>query len=197
MGRLTAYRTRLDTTTSWAITTSALVATFAFGSSDVSHIAFLFLMGLVYFFLHLEARRYVAYESSRYRVLLLEQSFFPEVIGAPVNPNWTRELLDSLCRPGIDANPLGAHGWRLRRNYIWIYGGILLTWIAKLDISGPPTFDPLELVSRAAVGSIPGIVVWALVVIFYIWLVVLTINAHRFYPGGDERVRRTMEMTTE
>ena len=34
LGRLTAYRARLDTTTSWAISASALVTTLAFGAAS-------------------------------------------------------------------------------------------------------------------------------------------------------------------
>src|SRR5947209_3302853 len=44
IGRLTAYRARLDTTTSWAITTSALVATFTLGNPQNPPAAFLVLM---------------------------------------------------------------------------------------------------------------------------------------------------------
>jgi uncharacterized membrane protein len=47
-------------------------------------------------------------------------------------------------------------GWRLRRNYLWIYAGVLLTWIAKLDIAGGPSAD---LIAGAAVGRTPGLVV--------------------------------------
>ena len=75
MGRLTTYRVRLDTTTSWAITSSALITTFALGNPQIPHLAFLFLMFVNFFFLHLEARRFRAYEASRHRVHLLERFF--------------------------------------------------------------------------------------------------------------------------
>src|ERR687888_2399475 len=76
VGRMTAYRARLDITTNWAITTSALVTTFALSSGDRTHAVLLFLMFLDYFFLHLEARRFSAYEGSRRRVRLLERYFY-------------------------------------------------------------------------------------------------------------------------
>jgi uncharacterized membrane protein len=60
MGRLTAFRTRLDTTTSWSVTTTALVSTVALGNKDVSHAAFVFLMFAIFFFLQLEAHRFAA-----------------------------------------------------------------------------------------------------------------------------------------
>src|SRR5438128_8205950 len=76
VGRLTTYRVRLDTTTSWAVTSSALVTTFALGNPQIPHAAFLFLVAVVYFFLQLEARRFRAYEASRHRVHLLERYFY-------------------------------------------------------------------------------------------------------------------------
>src|SRR5262245_26016074 len=68
MGRLTTYRTRLDTTTSWAITSSALITTFALGNPQIPHETFLLLMFVNFFFLQLEARRFQVYEASRLRV---------------------------------------------------------------------------------------------------------------------------------
>jgi uncharacterized membrane protein len=33
-------------------------------------------------------------------------------------------------------NPrFGVLGWRPRRNYLWIYAAVLLTWISKLEIA--------------------------------------------------------------
>src|SRR5881392_2313203 len=98
VGRLTAYRQRLDTTTSWAISATALVVTISFGSAGLSHASFVFLMFLVYFFLHLEARRFRYYEKSRYRVQVLERFFFPEVLGHhdETDPHWEELLLDAL-----------------------------------------------------------------------------------------------------
>src|SRR5205823_11224381 len=81
VGRMTAYRQRLDTTTNWAITSSALVTTFSLGNATIPHAAFLFLMFVNGFFLVVEARRFRVYEAARYRVLLMERYFYPEVLG--------------------------------------------------------------------------------------------------------------------
>src|SRR4051812_47064524 len=50
VGRMVAYRQRLDTTTNWAITSSALVTTFSMGNPLIPHAAFLFLMFVNLFF---------------------------------------------------------------------------------------------------------------------------------------------------
>ena len=186
VGRMTAYRARLDTTTNWAITTSGLVGTFALGNQEVSHAAFLFLMLLVYFFLMLEGRRLRHYEASRVRVQLLERTFYPAVLGREVEPGWLEQVLALYREPVAPVGRYDAIGWRLRRNYLWIFLIILLTWVAKLDVSGGWTLDLAQLVSRAGVGSLPGWLVCGLVVGFYAWLAFLTARAHRHYPFCED-----------
>src|SRR5690349_19307057 len=131
VGRMTAYRQRLDTTTNWAITSSALVTTFSLGNATIPHAAFLFLMFVNAFFLVVEARRFRVYEASRYRVLLMEHYFYPEVLGEGSARQWKPALIEALRTP-YSYPPVGvlaAIGWRLRRNYLWIYTAVLVTWI--------------------------------------------------------------------
>jgi uncharacterized membrane protein len=197
MGRLTTYRVRMDTTTSWAITSSALIATFALGNPQIPHEALLLLMFVNYFFLQLEARRFRAYEASRARIYLIERSFYPEVLGQPVDPRWTDDLIYSLKNPGITVNRLGALGWRLRRNYVWVYAAVLLAWVGKLYLAGAQFAGFDDFVRRAAIGTIPGAIVVALVAFFYAALVVLALGAHRVYPLGDDEARQVMEQTID
>jgi len=68
LGRMTSYRVRLDTTTNWAVVTTAGIVTFALGNPEVSHAVFLFAMLLTLFFLTLEARRFRIYETAHRRV---------------------------------------------------------------------------------------------------------------------------------
>jgi uncharacterized membrane protein len=181
LGRMTAYRARLDTSTNWAITTSALVTSFSLGSAERSHAAFLFLMFLDYFFLHLEAKRFQAFEASRYLLQLMERAFYPEVLGEDVDPRWTDRLIKVLRGPGLKVSYRGALGWRLRRNYLWIYFAILLAWLSKLDAAG---LANLSFVSRAGVGSVPGWLVCLGVAALYTWLVYVAASARRCYSLG-------------
>src|ERR1051326_5150300 len=182
VGRLTAYRQRLESTTNWAITSSALVTTFSLGNATITHGAFLFLMFVNGFFLLAEARRFRAYEAARYRVLLMERYFYPEVMGERTERAWRPALLEALRTP-YSYPPVGllaAIGWRLRRNYIWIYAAVLLTWLAKLEISGG------DLLNAAAVGRVPAAVTWAFVVVVYAGLMAIALLAKRTYPEGSE-----------
>ena len=197
VGRLTTYRVRLDTTTSWAVTSSALVTTFALGNPQIPHVAFLFLASVVFFFLYLEARRFRAYEASRHRVHLLERSFYREVLGGRVDPRWTDQLLEALEEPGLSVNRLGALGWRLRRNYFWIISAILITWLGKLYLSGLATTAPDQLVARASIGQVPGWFVGGVVLVCYAALFAVALFARRIYPLGDDEAREMMEQITE
>jgi uncharacterized membrane protein len=186
-GGMTSSRQRLDTTTSWAITSSALVTTFTLGNTQISHAAVLFLIFLNFFFLQVEARRFCAYEVGRYRVLLLERWFYAEILGETVDPHWTRALIRALRTPYPRVSFAGALGWRLRRNYLWMYLIVLFVWVGKLALSGGPMADiRVDLAERASVGSIPGTTVWAVVTLFYVWLILLAMLAKRLHPIGDE-----------
>jgi uncharacterized membrane protein len=186
VGRMTTYRQRLDTTTNWAITSSALVTTFSMGNTLIPHAAFLFLMFVNVFFLMVEGRRFQVYEAARYRVLLLEHYFYPEVLGSAVARDWRRALIEALQTPFSypSVGMLGALGWRLRRNYIWIYLAVLITWVAKLQIGGAD-----DLIVDAHLGPIPGVVVWVCVAVFYVVLIAVGLLARRSYPMGSEAAR--------
>ena len=192
VGRMTSYRQRLDTTTNWSITSSALVTTFSLGSPTIPHEAFLFLMLINVFFLTVEARRFRVYEAARYRVLLLEHYFYPEVLGESSPREWRRALLEALRTPYSypPVGALGAVGWRLRRNYLWIYFAVLVTWIAKLELATGPSAD---LIGAAAIGRIPGLAVWTVVVVTYAALVCIGVLAQRSYPMGNEAARAVLK----
>ena len=173
------------------------MTTFALANPQIPHVAFLFLGFIVFYFLSLEARRFRAYEASRHRVHLIERSFYREVLGGRVDPKWTDQLLEAVEQPGITVNRLGALGWRLRRNYLWIITAVLVTWLGKLYLTGESPNSPVDLVARAAIGGIPGWLVMAIVVVCYLALLLIAIFARRIYPLGDDEARQLMEQVSE
>ena len=84
---------------------------------------------------------------------------------------------------------IGAVGWRLRRNYLWIYLAVLVTWVAKMEISSPAQVD---LIAAASFGGIPGIVVWVVVIVFYATLIAIGVLAQRSYPMGSDAARAVL-----
>lgn len=184
VGKMTAYRQRLDMTTNWSVVTTMALASFALGDPNNSHASFLFAMFMNYFFLRLEARRFRTYEISHHRVRIIERFFFPVMLGDKVDPGWHQLLLAELNKPRSPMGRNDALGWRLNRNYLWMYTAILLAWLAKLDMQMPKGWqlEFPEAFSLADIGSFPGWIVFAGVGIFYTYLISLGIQAARTYP---------------
>ncbi|WP_084047806.1 DUF2270 domain-containing protein [Deinococcus hopiensis] len=184
VGKMTAYRQRLDMTTNWSVVTTAGLASFALGDPNNSHATFLFAMFMNYFFLRLEARRFRTYEIARHRVRIMERFFYPAMLGDRVDPGWHHLLLAELSKPRSPMSRADALGWRLNRNYLWIYTAVLLAWFAKLDLAQPKgwVLEFPEALSLADIGNFPGWLVFAGVFVFYAFLIVLAIRAARMYP---------------
>lgn len=181
VGRMVMYRIRLDTTTNWSIVTTAGVTTFALADPAITHAVFLFAMVLIYAFLHIESRRFRVYEMSHYRVRLLERSFYQEILEADATPKWQERLLMDLNQPKTPISRLDALGWRLRRNYLWIYAALILAWAFKLDFIGGKAESFTEFVTRAGVGPMPGWLTVLVVVTFYITVLLIAVYASRDY----------------
>ncbi len=177
LGRMVSYRSRLDTTTNWAIVTTAAMTTFALGNSNVSHAVFLFAMFLNYFFLHLETRRFRVYELSHQRVRILERYFYGEMLGQTPDKAWREALAKELQQPRSPVTRLNALGWRVRRNYIWIYAAVLLAWLMKLSSASPA----MNLVQAARVGAVSGTWVTVVVVVVYLLLILLAVRASFYH----------------
>lgn len=150
----------------------------------------------------------------------MERSFFPHVLGRTQDERWLEDLLDHLQHPAFPTVQLfSAMSWRLRRIYMWLYGGVLLAWLSKLETIELPGLSELtgtggaagaaaagaraagglaaasvwEVIERAGVGSVPGWLVCAGVAALYAWLVFLTLKPGREHPLANpyrnERLR--------
>ncbi len=183
LGRMTSYRVRLDTTTNWAVVTTAGIVTFALGNPAVSHVVFILAMVLTLFFLNLEAGRFRIYETAHQRVRLLELGFFAQALGGTPEPNWEQTLLDDLREPESPVSQLAALGWRLRRTYLWVYTALVLAWWGKLTLAHQ---DSRGALTEAAIGSVPGWAVAGLVGGFYLLLVIIAVVGSRRYPVGAD-----------
>lgn len=184
VGKMTAYRQRLDMTTNWSVVTTAGLASFALGDINNSHATFLFAMFMNYFFLRLEARRFRTYEIAHHRVRIMERFFYPAMLGDRVDPGWHQLLLAELAKPRSPMSRADALGWRLNRNYLWIYAAVLLAWFAKLDLAQPKGWilEFPEALTLADIGNFPGWLVVAGVFAFYCHLIWLALRAARTYP---------------
>ncbi len=167
--RANAWRQRLDTTTNWAVVTTGAVISFAFTQGESSHLVILLNLILVTFFLVIEARRYRYYELWSYRVRLMETDFFAAMLVPPFHPSaeWSESLAESLLHPQFPISEWEALGRRLRRNYLWIYAIIGLSWVAKVGLFPEQAASWETFIKRAAVGSISGEWIVPLVAAFF------------------------------
>ncbi|HEX6765254.1 MAG TPA: DUF2270 domain-containing protein [Polyangiaceae bacterium] len=167
LGRMTAYRLRLDTTTNWALGTTAAMITFAVGHAEIPHSIFGLALLLDVMFLWLEASRFRTYEGIRRRVRLLEEGFFGPVLGGPEVHGWESALASSLDDFKLPLTQWQAMSVRLRRSYLWLIASVYVGWYVKLSRQS----NELE---AAALGPIPGFLVVPLVLLPFIGLVALT-----------------------
>jgi uncharacterized membrane protein len=167
LARMTAYRLRLDTSTNWAIGTTAAMVTFALGHAELPHSIFGLAVLLDVMFLWLEATRFRTYEGIRRRVRLLEEGFFGPILGGRNHDGWEGALASSLDDFKLPLTQIQAMSVRLRRTYCWLIASVYLGWYVKLTRHG----DPLE---AAALGPVPGFVVVPLALVPLVGFVVLT-----------------------
>lgn len=173
--RSTVWRTRLDSTTNWAVVTTGIALSATFSSAAASPVPMALVGLIVCMFLLLEARRYRYFNIWRARARLLETDFFtPMLRGEPyaVNSGWSCLLAKDYCAPRYHVSLARAAGRRLRRTYCWIFLIQAISYYGKLAIHPHPLGTLDELWARAAVGPIPGHVLVFAGVLFHLgWMV--------------------------
>jgi uncharacterized membrane protein len=167
--RANTWRTRLDTTTNWAVITAGAALTFVFGHPQNPHFMLLLVFLLVLTFLYIEARRYRYYALWSYRVRLMETDFYAAMLVPPFRPSsdWANYLAESLQHPTFPVAGWEAVGRRFRRNYVWLLTLLLVSWGIKLSLHPAPASGWAVMIERAAIGPILGV-----------WVVAATLGAY-------------------
>jgi uncharacterized membrane protein len=173
--RSNTWRNRLDTTFNWAIVTAGAALTFTFSAPENPHFVILLVLLLILVFLGIEARRYRYYELWAYRVRMMEKDFYASMLTPPFAPSqeWADALADSLRDPEHTISRWEALGRRFRRNYVWVFLILGLSWWLKILMHPTNTWSWGEIVQRAAVGPVPGLVVIGVGVAFYFGLALM------------------------
>lgn len=150
LGRMTAYRQRLDTTTHMAVVVAGGLITFVLGRPEQSaNVLWLGVM-LQFGFSSLEAHRYRLFALAKKRVRLLERGFYGELLGGPPAEGWQETLRESLIDPRPEMSLLSAMAVRLRVAHLFVLYGYAITW-ALAVLRGPARWS-----DAAAAGPIPG-----------------------------------------
>ncbi len=160
LGRIMIWRQRLDTTTTWAITTTSTIFTVAFTLRDVPHLIFFFNLAIVAVMLWIEARRYRFYDAFRARVRMLEAHFLVPMImrnDQMIEGDWRKLVSEDLLIPAFKISRFEAIGRRLKRNYGFIIIIIIAAWITKIYLHSPQKIDsPRAFYEALAVGQVPS-----------------------------------------
>src|SRR3954471_7447513 len=157
LSRSDRWRMRLDTTSNWALTTTAGVISYAFSNASTSHVVLLLGISLVLTFLALEARRYRYYDLWNRRLRLLEHGFWGPVLRhEPEDPDAMRELATELERPVLRLSLESALATRMNRAYGPILLVLLAAWFMKVWAHPRAARSLADLAERAHVGFVPG-----------------------------------------
>lgn len=157
--RSTLWRTRLDTTTNWAVVTLGIALSIAFSSPAASPLPLILVGVLIFFFLMLEARRYRYFNVWRARCRWLEVHFFAPMLNdgdLHMEDGWQRTLADDYWRPTYHVSMKVALGRRIRRNYFWILLIQSVAYLGKLVVHPDPLTSAAQLIERAAIGPLGG-----------------------------------------
>lgn len=181
LSEATAWRSRIDTTTHWAVVLSATALSFVFSDqSSERHVLIPIITLFCTFLLLMEARRYRFFDIWRSRARLIEINFYrPMLHGAQAgSPEWAETLAHDMEWPHFHMPWWEAVGRRLRRNYQWIYLILLGSWVVVLMSHPTSTTSLTEILVRAAVGPFSGVFVLVSMLVFYGALLALGIYSY-------------------
>jgi len=169
--RSTVWRTRLDSSTNWAVVTTGIALSATYANADASPLPMVLVGLLVTVFLLFEARRYRYFNVWRARARLLETDFYAPMIrgeGAVRDARWTELLANDYRHPHYHIGYARAIGRRLRRTYAWIFAIQAVAYLGKLAIHPMPLQSLADVWQRAAIGPISGGWVVAAGVLFHV-----------------------------
>ena len=192
--RSTVWRTRLDSTTNWAVVTTGIALSATFSSAEASPLPMVLVGIIVSVFLLFEARRYRYFNVWRARARLLETDFYVPIIrgeGVQLGSGWAELLAKDYCDPRYHISFARAIGRRLRRTYAWIFVIQAVAYYGKLAIHPTPLATLADLWQRAAIGPIPGGLVIVAGVLFQAGWVVFALVTIRI-EIASRRERRSL-----
>lgn len=188
--RSTAWRLRLDTTTNWSIFSVTALVTFSLGENNHSHAGILAGMALVLTFLSIEARRFRFLDVWRRRARILEENFIAPILRRNLVgsvANWGNLVAEELLRPRFRISFIEAFRVRLVRNYIPIFGLLLVTWFLKLStLVHSPDVAATTYLDAMKIGNVPGWISLTFVAAIYLFLLAIAAFIRRPKSSADD-----------
>ncbi len=196
--RSTIWRTRLDTTTNWAVVTLGIALSIAFASPNASPLPLVLVGVLIIFFLVLEARRYRYFNVWRARCRYMERHLYAPMLmegDLHLEENWQEVLAKDYLQPEYHISTLTAMGRRIRRNYLWILLIQSASYLGKIVVHPTPLTSFDQIWDRSAVGPLPGWVVIGFGLIYFAtWLGIAIWSWTSDYKKAKKRGNRGRSM---
>jgi uncharacterized membrane protein len=180
--RSTTWRTRLDTTTNWAIVSLGIALSITFSSEKASPLPLLIVGILIWLFMMLEARRYRYFNVWRARARWMEKHFYVPMLqhqDYQIDFHWQAVLADDYLRPVYHIDYVTAMGRRIRRNYLWILLIQAIAYLGKLFIHPTPVISFDQFIERASVGPVPGELILAVGMVYVLCFAYLARSVSR------------------
>jgi uncharacterized membrane protein len=178
MYRSKIWRTRLDSTTNWAVATTGIALSVTFGNAYNSPLPLVLVALMSLIFLSIEARRYRYFDIWRTRVRIMEKGMYVPMLrgeGVQVDSGWNQELARDYEKLHFHITFLEAFGRRLRRNYSFMFGVQAVSYFLKVCVHPIPIQSLKDLWRHAQIGPIPGEVVLVFGFLFHAGLAMLAI----------------------
>ena len=150
--RSTVWRTRLDTTTNWAVVTLGVALSITYSSPDASPLPLVLVGVLILLFLTLEARRYRFFNVWRARARWIERHFYvPMLMDGDLHTenDWQTTLAEDYRNPQYHVSYMIAVARRVRSNYLWILLIQTVAYMGKLMVHPVAVSSLCEISSNA------------------------------------------------
>jgi uncharacterized membrane protein len=141
MYRSMVWRTRLDTSTNWAIISTLAILTSSLNNPAYATEALLLGMFVNVIFLVIEARRFRFFDVWRARVRMMEENFYGGILRrdqTSIDHDWGKQVADDLLCPRFHLTRIQAFRARLMRNFRFIFALFLFAWVGHRIAPGAP-----------------------------------------------------------
>jgi uncharacterized membrane protein len=176
--RSLSWRLRLDTTTNWAIVTTAGILTFAFNNPQYATQTLLAGMYCVLMFLVLEAQRFRFFDVFHSRLRLVEENFYGPLLRRDLQSpmaDWGACVADDLRVPHFHLSLRQAIRARLGRVYAPLLLALIVGWLLVVSLQKRKLGDDWFEILR--IGTVPGWVPAILVLALFVFLLVCVTTA--------------------
>jgi len=191
MQRASTWRSRLDTTTNWAIL--AVISAISFTFSDMRHPNVILIVSnfIVFMLLWVEARRYRFYDVYRTRLRKIEENFFAPILRRDLQSpeaKWGGIVAEDFLHPRFKIRFVHALKARLIRNYLALFLILFCSWLIKLlavASAGKTSWDWSDVYAAMGFHVLPPVLILVIQTLFLgsLGAIILCVRIPHAYSG--------------